>query len=199
MNRIVIRQGKPEDAYHFVELDLISAPEYLPYVLGSKVRDILRNMFLDKANWFSHRHTYFVEVDNQTAGMGLAYSYEHKKEEEPHTGELMVKWLEGSVFTELPDPRNFEIVGLIEEADYYINDMGVYAKFRGLGLGTRLFERIEKQARTMGSKRIVLDVEIDNARAIKLYERLGYRIESRSFIIRAILKNFEFFKMVKVI
>ena len=199
MNRIVIRQGKPEDAYHFVELDLISAPEYLPYVLGSKVRDILRNMFLDKANWFSHRHTYFVEVDNQTAGMGLAYSYEHKKEEEPHTGELMVKWLEGSVFTELPDPRNFEIVGLIEEADYYINDMGVYAKFRGLGLGTRLFERIERSARKMGSKRTVLDVETDNTRAIELYERLGYRIESRSFIIEAKVKSFEFFKMVKAI
>jgi ribosomal protein S18 acetylase RimI-like enzyme len=66
-------------------------------------------------------------------------------------------------------------------------------------LGTRLFERIEIQARTMGSKRMVLDVETVNKRAIKLYERLGYRIESRSFIIEAKVKNFEFFKMVKVI
>ena len=199
MNRIVIRKGKPEDANHFVELDLISAPEYLPYVLGSNVRDILRKMFLDKANWFSYRNTYFVEVDNQTAGMGLAYSYKHKKEEEPHTIELMIKYVEDSTFIELPDPRNFEIVAQIEEADYYINDMGVYPQFRSLGLGTRLFERIEQLAEKMGSKRVVLDVETDNTRAIKLYERLGYRIESRSFIIEAKVKNFEFFKMVKVI
>jgi len=199
MNRIVIRKGKPEDANHFVELDLISAPEWFPYVFGSNVRDILRKMFLDRANWFSYRHTYFVEVDNKIAGMGLAYSYNHRREQEPRTIELMVKYLEGSAFTELPDPRSIEIVGQIEEADYYINDMGVYPQFRSLGLGTRLFERIEKLTRKMGSKRMVLDAETDNTRAIKLYERLGYRIESRSFIIEAKVKNFEFFKMVKVV
>lgn len=44
-----------------------------------------------------------------------------------------------------------------------------------------------------------MDVETDNGRAIKLHERLGWRIESKSFIIEAKVKNFEFFKLVKVI
>jgi len=199
MNRIVIRKGKPEDANHFVELDLISAPEWFPYLFGSNVRDTLRKMFLDKANWFSYRHTYFVEVDNQIAGMGLAYSYNEKMEEEQYFMELALTYSIESTYSEPPDPRSTEIAAQIAEADYYINDMGVYPQFRSLGLGTRLFERIEKLARKMGSKRMVLDVETDNTRAKELYERLGYRIERRSFIIEAKVKNFEFFKMAKVI
>lgn len=85
----------------------------------------------------------------------------------------------------------------ISESDSYLANIAVYSKFRWLGLGTKLLQAIEEEARKTGSKRMVLDAETDNTRAIKLFERLGYAMEQKSPILKVRDKNFEFFKMSK--
>jgi len=195
--RIVIRKGKLEDSLYFPQLILFSAPEFFPYLFGSNVQDVLRNLFNEKQNWFSFEHSYSVKVDGEIAGMAIASSREQKKEEEPRTIKLLAKYSEGSSFTELPDPRTKEYTGQIGKGDYYISNIGIFPKFRCIGCGTKLFERIEEEAKKVGSRRMVLDVETDNKKAIKLYERLGYRIESKSPVVETGIKDFEFFKMTK--
>jgi len=44
------------------------------------------------------------------------------------------------------------------------------------GISRQLIKFAEFQARIRGLKKIILDVEVDNKRARRLYERLGYRI-----------------------
>jgi len=78
-------------------------------------------------------------------------------------------------------------------------NIAVYPKYRGLGFGTKLFGVIEEEARKTGSKKIALDVEIYNEKAIRLYERLGYKIEQKSPVFKIRDKIFEFFKMSKEI
>ena len=85
----------------------------------------------------------------------------------------------------------------ISEGDSYLANIAVYSKFRWLGLGTKLLEVIEEEARAAGSKRMVLDAETDNERAIKVFERFGYNIELKSPILKIGDKSFEFFKMSK--
>jgi ribosomal-protein-alanine N-acetyltransferase len=46
---------------------------------------------------------------------------------------------------------------------------------RGRGIGEALVRAIERTARALGRRRLRLEVRQDNAGAIRLYERLGYR------------------------
>ncbi len=72
------------------------------------------------------------------------------------------------------------IVGYII-ADYsrdtgHIVSIAVHPRFRGIGFGKKLMIEAEKRLVTKRVKKIVLEVEVTNNIAIKMYEKLGYRI-----------------------
>lgn len=56
--------------------------------------------------------------------------------------------------------------------------MGVLPEYRGRGIGKRLLEACVAKAWSKGITRIDLESRIDNANAIRLYERLGFRREA---------------------
>lgn len=58
--------------------------------------------------------------------------------------------------------------------------MGVSAPFRGQGLGRRLIERTLEHACSKGIYRVTLEAREDNARAIRLYEAVGFKREART-------------------
>lgn len=57
--------------------------------------------------------------------------------------------------------------------------MGVLAAYRGQGIGSRLLAACLAKAKAGGITRITLKVRADNAAAIGLYERAGFRHEAR--------------------
>lgn len=194
----VIRKGKTEDAQDFSTLFLITAPTFFPYLFGSDVKNAIENLFRHTRNWFSFEHSYFIEVSGEIAGMALIYNYEQKKKENLRTSLLILKYLKWSIFAQLTYLlKSLHIVGQITESECYLNNIAVYPKYRGLGFGAKLFGVIEEEARKTGSKIIALDVEIYNEKAIRLYERLGYKIEQKSPVFKIRDKIFEFFKMSK--
>lgn len=58
-----------------------------------------------------------------------------------------------------------------------VEDVRVYEPFRGVGIGTALLDSCEQECRDRGVERLGLSVDVENARARALYERLGYRVE----------------------
>jgi putative acetyltransferase len=52
--------------------------------------------------------------------------------------------------------------------------MGVLAAYRGRRVGQQLLSATIAKARANGITRIVLEVRMDNTRAIRLYERMGF-------------------------
>lgn len=56
-----------------------------------------------------------------------------------------------------------------------VYSIAVAASARGQGLGDRLLQRLETIARTYGLSEVRLEVRKDNAAALALYERRGYR------------------------
>jgi RimJ/RimL family protein N-acetyltransferase len=56
--------------------------------------------------------------------------------------------------------------------------MGIAAGNRGQGIGERLLRACLSKALTKGITRIELEARADNQRAIKLYERVGFRHEA---------------------
>jgi ribosomal protein S18 acetylase RimI-like enzyme len=57
--------------------------------------------------------------------------------------------------------------------------MGVAAAYRGQGIGERLLRACLAKAPSKGITRITLEVRADNAKAIALYQRLGFTHECR--------------------
>jgi ribosomal protein S18 acetylase RimI-like enzyme len=57
--------------------------------------------------------------------------------------------------------------------------MGVHPDFRGQGLGQRLLSACIAKARQQGITRIELETRVDNERAVRLYEKLGFVHEAR--------------------
>jgi len=56
-----------------------------------------------------------------------------------------------------------------------LNGIVVLPEYRSQGIGTRLIAAAEQMARERGFREVCLGVNIENARARSLYERLGYR------------------------
>ena len=200
MDNIIIRKGRTEDAQDFSQLILLSAATFFPSIFASNTEEVMRKIFQQPGNLFSFEHSYFIEVNGKIAGMALGYNWEHKRREELHTGLLLVKYLKWSFFTRIFHLLKAQgIVGKVSENEYYLSNIAVYPEFRALGLGIKLFSEIRRESEKTGANKIVLDVETNNKRAVRLYERLGYIIKWRTPSIKINKETFEFFRMFKAL
>lgn len=198
MENIIIRRGRLEDAQDFSELALHTGPELLPALFGANVKDVWTKAFRHPRSCFSYEHSHFIEVNGKTEGMALAYSYDRKRKEEIRSLLLILRYLKWGILKQIAYlSRSGAIIAQIDKGDYYISNIAVYPDLRCRGYGTKLLEILEGEAKAAGCTRLVLDVETDNEKAVRLYERTGYIIEMKSPVLRTRERDFEFFKMVK--
>lgn len=66
-----------------------------------------------------------------------------------------------------------------DETIAYIQTLEVDPERRGAGVGGELLRHVERSAGAAGAERIWLHVDAENAGAIRLYERHGYRLNGR--------------------
>lgn len=80
----------------------------------------------------------------------------------------------------------FLLIDRVETDEFIVESIAVHPDSRGLGVGARLMKRAEQQARAEGKRLLSLNVIGDNEGAIRLYERLGYRITKtmRGYLVR---------------
>ena len=83
--------------------------------------------------------------------------------------------------------------------EFIVDSLAVASSARGLGIGTALMREAERKARRMGKRFMSLGVIGENAGAIRLYERLGYKTTQtqRGFIVRLIVGCDEVHRMEK--
>jgi GNAT superfamily N-acetyltransferase len=67
------------------------------------------------------------------------------------------------------------IQGVAERGGGMIQNIGIVPGHRALGLGTCLIERCLAGFRMHGLQRVSLEVTVENAGAVRLYQRLGFR------------------------
>lgn len=60
--------------------------------------------------------------------------------------------------------------------EIHINNVAMRPRFRGQGMGTALMHHVLETAPSLGAQRATLEVRSSNVGAIKLYERLGFRV-----------------------
>jgi ribosomal protein S18 acetylase RimI-like enzyme len=137
---------------------------------GQDIEDVgARNAASDTAN-FSYRNVHLAVIDNEIAGMILAYR--------------------------LPDAENAEnledfpefIRPLIEleqcvPGSFYINMLATYPKYRNKAVGTRLMSLADGLAARAGCSLLSVEVFEQNAGALRLYQRLGYAIVAKRAVV----------------
>jgi ribosomal protein S18 acetylase RimI-like enzyme len=190
----MIRSAIPEDAPEAVPL-IVGAIGSIALVLtGTQVLreaiPILEQFFGEPANRVSYQNTQVLE-DSEAKGepirkiVGVTVSYD------------------GSVARKLDEPlekaaslqsglSDYQIPTEAEPDEFYLDTVSVDPSCQGRGFGRQLIEAVYERGRQLGRNRIGLLVDVVNPAAMRLYERLQFRVVKRRHLAGA-----EYFHMVR--
>ena|GEM_PF-161935 len=195
---VALSPASASDAPDIARFMLESAPRFLPACFGPRIGSALERLSALKGTIFSHEHVKIARSNGRAVGMLLGYTGRQKKDEELRTGLLLLGSLRTSLLGKIPALLRLQnSIGKIPSDSFYISNVAVDPEARSLGIGNVLIADAEETARALGLETICLDVETDNARAIKLYKRLGFSIERTSLEIMLDGRGFSMHRMVK--
>ena len=102
----------------------------------------------------------------------------HRKRAKPKENIYCIAWLDsnavGHLLLRLAGAKEPFLKGKIKNCPH-IEGVAVTEQFQGQGIGTRLIQKAEGIAKQKGFVYLGLAVNIENERAIKLYQKLGYQ------------------------
>lgn len=124
---------------------------------GENISDFGAKRYESEDSVVSYRNCIVVDVDGKVAGILVAFPMYDSEEDESAV-----------------DPVLAPYVKLEQCNSYYICAMALFREYRGRGIGTRLLQIAEEQARNNNLKQLSLIVFEQNEGAKKLYERHGY-------------------------
>lgn len=195
---IKVRKATLSETQDFADLILLSVPSLFPAIYGDEVKAIMRCLFSQRRNLFSFEHAYFAELGGKGVGMLLGYDWRSRSQESWRTGFLMLKQMKGNFFTKLPLLIKVgSVIGMVSNEEYHVSNVAIYPEYRGMGIGTKIMSAVEEEAKKSGAAWAVLDVEVENTDAIRLYSRLGYSVVRESSVRLRKGKEFRFYRMIK--
>ena len=129
---------------------------------------------------YSYNNTTILEKNGEVAGMLLAFGMPEAAPRNP----------ENRPFAD--DKNVFAPYIYLEEPNsWYICGVAIYPQHRGHGLGTRLMELANEQAKKYGFSILSLVVFEQNQGALNLYERLGYTVVDEAPVVPHPLIHYE--------
>ena len=134
-------------------------------------------MVLADVNNLNHQHIYVV-CDDENYVLGVAVIHHGRR---PFFLDELV-----SIFKNLNlvDAFKYTMISILdkmflsdlEDQDSYVAILAVDEAFRGRGIGSFILKKAVELMKGQGSKRAVLDVDVENPGALRLYEKVGFRI-----------------------
>ena len=183
---IYIRQALPEDASSIAPLIFDAIGDIAYRLTGERIKSNVIAELETLVRATDNRHTYlntFV-VTNNLEILGIIVLYSGK------TGKELDVILMKKLQEKLATSTQIDLEAYDDE--YYIDTICVAPNARGVGIGTKLLYFAEQQARTLGYKKLSLNVEEGKIKARQLYERQGFVITEPWEIIGE-----KFYHMVK--
>jgi ribosomal protein S18 acetylase RimI-like enzyme len=198
----VIRSAIPSDAAEAVPL-ILDAIGSIAFVLtGTTDRKeagfILDQFFRQKGNRVSYENALVMDDLENVVEQSREGSLEQSREV---LGVVLI--YDGSIARTLDEPlekaaiqksglSDYRIPTEAEPSEFYLDTVSVHPKCQGRGFGRDLIEASCQHARKLGHSRIGLLVDIGNLGAMRLYERLEFRVAGRKQIAGE-----EYFHMVR--
>ncbi|MEC0172083.1 N-acetyltransferase [Paenibacillus graminis] len=183
MDHISITHGNPKSASGGRLLGM--ALDYMAYpVIGTAdkalIENTLQQLWVLGKNRFSHQYAFEARLDNRTIGIISCYPVSVMDKLAWPTARELIKLRKWNLIKHslLHLQELWSMVSLKEgRADeYHIGALAALPESRGYGAGSKLIQHAEDKARLNNYGKCSLTVRQENFRAIKLYERLGYRI-----------------------
>jgi len=184
----LIRQAKKENLLNLSNL-ILNAIEGVANTLTGEDEEEKILKTLDKyiamnVNRLSYNNIWVYKMQNQTVGLIVAYDSNRGKElDSPILEHLTSK----NIFLDSFDKESFS-------DEFYIDTVSVLEEFQGKGIAKELFVFIEKHAKELEYKKLSLLVDIDKAKVLRLYEKIGF---TKNTILR--VSSHDFYHMIKVI
>jgi len=176
-----IRPARPEDALTAGLLIRITlggtADLFVDHESTMTAEQILAALFVRRGGRLSYQHGSILEVDDMPAGLLISFAASEMAMLDLATGGNLLSILGLGAAGRLTR-RMLPMMGVreAERGEYYISNIGVLPDFQRRGYGTRLLTYAEERARQGGSTKCALIVNKHNEKAIRLYQRLDYRI-----------------------
>ena len=162
---ITLRQAVREDCARIARLFMMASDGIAEYIWsrvdapGLSLLEIGERRYAREGTAFSYQNCVVAEKDGAVVGMLHSYPMQVQDCAEPR-GES--------------DPVLAPYAELEDYGSLYISALAVFHEYRNLGLGTRLLDEARRRARGLGLARTSLICFEKNARALRLYKRLGY-------------------------
>ena len=130
---------------------------------GQPVEEVGAGRLLAEHENFSYRNVHIAQVDDNIAGIMLAYRLPDADDAED------------------PDDLPAFIRPLVEleqcvPASFYINMIATFPEYRNMSIGTRLMGIVDSLAKNTGCSISSIEVFDQNEAALRLYQQLGYRV-----------------------
>lgn len=164
---ITLRQAQPGDADRAAVL-LYSAymhrqMDYPPHKEGENgFVERLRHYFRLEDNRCSYQNVQVAQHHREVVGLVLSFG---GREEERLNAAI-----------------GWQIEREAHEDEWYADALAVFAAWGRRGIGTRLLQEAEQQARRHGYAKIALNVARENEQALSLYQRLHYVVTGQTLI-----------------
>lgn len=138
---------------------------------------------------FSYLNTVVTEIDGRVVGILVTFPNDDVDPNSEDFGD------EEAMPEEANEPDEPDVMKPYRELEIpnslYICAVALEPEFRGQGLGTRLMEIARRQALEKGIKTLSLLAFDANPKAVKLYERLGFRTVDRMPVVPHPLIHYE--------
>ena len=126
----------------------------------------------DAASIATVLHQSFVEYESSYTPEGFAATT-------PTSDQILRRMMEGPVWVAVDDDLILGTVSVAPEGEsLYIRGMAILPAARGYGIGELLLRHVESYAYARNHKRLFLSTTPFLSRAIRLYERFGFRRSS---------------------
>lgn len=164
---IQIRPAQPADAEVAAVL-LYSAytHTHVTYPLGEEHEsgwiERLEHYFRQEGNRFSHQNAQVAVHNSEVVGLVLSFG----GRDEARLNAAVGNWLEREA----------------ADDEWYVDALAVLNNWRHKGIGTRLLQTAEQQARQHHYPKIALHVAQNNKSALDLYMRLHYVVTQQTFL-----------------
>jgi ribosomal protein S18 acetylase RimI-like enzyme len=144
---------------------------------------VIEKLVLADVNNLNHQHIYVVS-DDENQLLGVAVIHHGKRA-------FFIDELK-SIFKNLNlmDALRYTMISALdkiflsdlEERDSYLAILAVDEAHRGRGIGSFILQKVVELMEKHSSNRAVLDVDIDNPSALRLYEKVGFRIFNKKIL-----------------
>ncbi len=179
-SRIHVRPARPDDAPLAAAAFRLSMDGLFDFLFGGNGRQTevtLMRLFSQNAGRLGYGSAFVIE-SHRPLGMLAAFPGADANRLSLVTVPYLLKAFGARFFGLAVRALSFANVREAEADEYYVSNLAVLPAAQGHGLGTRLLEHADGQARAHGFSKVSLLVSPKNETALKLYLKHGYQIVS---------------------